>query len=344
MKKLIEFEIQNTFNRYEKLQKPLRIILAMTVRNEVEYGKHIYMQLENAVKLDYDEIVILDDGSTDGTWDVLKEYASKYNHLRIKRNEVNSVIAKGENRWITLIKECAKYYPTWLHFRACDQLHSKAFNNNMRDIVSYFHEQGGWLIRIPLAHLWRSEGWLRFDNVWYSDFVNHSRSQLWRFYKDYKYKKHRHKAALHLGGHLPNVASPYSVTPTFNINSFDRSRTKEGYWRFIVLHYGHTTHEKKEVKFRLTMDAAKNGVSVGCPPPEEMPHPQYWMHYNGYKGFYEFNVVLNKTSQEWFDKEINFDVPQFKSFYNVIAEYRVDRAKEYQALYNKYKEEIPHYF
>jgi len=340
---LRRFEIRNTFNMRNKIKEPLRIVLAVTVRNEVEYGKHIYMQLEDAVKLDYDEIVILDDGSTDGTWDVLKEYARKYNHLRIKRNEINSVIAKGENRWITLVKECAKYYPTWIHFRACDQLHSKAFNDNMRDIVLYFHEHGAWLIRIPLVHLWRSEGWFRYDDVWLSDYLDHSRRQLWRFYKDYKYKPRRTMAALHLGGHLPDKLSPYDMLPAYNINSYFRQTSPEPYWNIVVLHYGHTTHEKKEVKFRLTMEAAKNGISIGCPSPEHMPHPREWLNYNGYKGFHEFNVVLNKTSPEWFDKEINFDVPQFKSFYNVIAEYRTDRAKEYQALYNRYKDEIPHY-
>jgi len=341
LKKTYDFTVNNIFNRYDKINNPLRIILALTVRDELRYGEHIFMQLNDAVKRDYDEIVVLDDGSRDGTWDILQDYARKYNNIRIKRNEVNSILAKGENRWITLIRECEKYHPTWIHFRACDQLHSKLFNEKMREIVTYFHEHGAWLIKIPLVHLWRSEGWFRYDDVWLQDYMDHSRRQLWRFYKDYEYKPNRTIAALHLGGHLPNKISPYNITPTYNINSYFKQTSSKQHWRIVVLHYGHTTHEKKEVKFRLTMEAASKGVSYGCPSPNSMPHPRYWLRYNGYKGFHEFNLHLRKIPQIWFDRPVNYAVPEIKSFYKVIAEYRLDRAKEYQALFEANKDKIP---
>ena len=341
LKKTYDFTVKNIFNRYDKINGKLRIILALTVRDEIKYGRHIFMQLDDAVRRDYDEIVVLDDGSRDGTWDVLQEYARKYNHIHIKRNEINSILAKGENRWITLIRECEKYHPTWIHFRACDQLHSKLFNEKMREIVTYFHEHGAWLIKIPLVHLWRSEGWFRYDDVWLQDYVNHSRRQLWRFYKDYEYNPNRTIAAFHLGGHLPNKISPYNITPTYNINSYFNQTSPKHHWRIVVLHYGHTTHEKKEVKFRLTMEAASNGISYGCPPPDDMPHPKYWLRYNGYKGFHEFNLHLRKIPQIWFDRPVNYAMPEIKSFYKVIAEYRVDRAQEYQSLFEMNKDKIP---
>ena len=50
----------------------MRIVLGVPMRNELEKG-HLHSQLENALKISYDDIVVLDDGSTDGTWDVLQE-------------------------------------------------------------------------------------------------------------------------------------------------------------------------------------------------------------------------------------------------------------------------------
>jgi len=337
-----KLEIKNKLNDISlKSTENIKIILALTVRNEMEYGEHLIMQLNDVLKLDYDDIVVLDDGSTDGTWDILKQYSNKDNRLHIFRNEQNSILTHGRNRWITLIEKCALYNPTWIHFRACDQLHSKDFNNNLRDIVEFFHVRGARLVKFPLAHLWRSTSWIRYDDVWQKDVENHSRFQLWRFYKDYSYKPHRQRALLHLGGHLPNTWSPYKESVPYNVNLYYRNKKIGGFWRIVALHYGHTTHEKKEQKFRLTMEAAKNGFSIGCPGPEEMPSPSDWIYYNGYKGFYEFNLNLKKVPSFWFENYVEEGVPEIKSFFNVIKEYNFTRAYEYQILYQKHIKDIP---
>ena len=59
------------------MDQDMRVVLGVTMHNEIDYGPHVYRQLDDALEMKYDDIVVLDDGSTDGTWDVLKEYESK---------------------------------------------------------------------------------------------------------------------------------------------------------------------------------------------------------------------------------------------------------------------------
>jgi len=58
----------------------MKVVLGVGMYNEIDYGPHVWLQMEDALAMDYDDIVILDDGSTDGTWDVLEEYSRKYNN------------------------------------------------------------------------------------------------------------------------------------------------------------------------------------------------------------------------------------------------------------------------
>lgn len=314
----------------------MKIVLVVPMRNEIEYGDHVHMQMDSALSMDYDNIVVLDDGSTDGTWDVLKEYANKDNRVKVFRSERNSIISKGQNRWKTLVDYAAKLDPTWIHFRAADQLHSKIYNEEMRKIIEFFHDKGASLIRFPLAHLWRSKWWYRADNVWGRDVVNQNKFQLWRFDKSYKYNSRKSRAVFHGGQHLPSTVR-YHGSHVRTVNEYiKRSVGNNNHKLIVVLHYGHTTHRKKEVKFRLTMQAAAKGMSMGCPGPANMPPVKDWLRYNGYKGFWEFNMVLKRCPQVWFDEPIpeNIQKPEIKSFYNVINEFRADRAAEYQYLFD----------
>ena len=96
----------------------MKIVLAVTTFNEIA---HVNLQLDNALEMGcYSEIVVLDDGSSDGTWDVLKQYAKKHNNIHVYRNEVNSVINKGKNRWAQISELVKPYAPTWVNNRACD--------------------------------------------------------------------------------------------------------------------------------------------------------------------------------------------------------------------------------
>lgn len=75
----------------------------MATYNGAKYiGEQIDSILAQTFK-DY-ELVICDDCSTDGTWDILKEYAEKYTYVRIFRNDKNLGYVKNFEKVISLCK------------------------------------------------------------------------------------------------------------------------------------------------------------------------------------------------------------------------------------------------
>lgn len=313
----------------------MRIVLGVTMRNEIEYGPHAKIQIEDALSMDYDDIVILDDGSTDGTYELLKEYESKNKRLHVFRLDKNSILdPKGINRWSMLVAYMAQYNPTWINVRAADQIYSVEYRENMRTILEHFLKEDYHVIKFPLVHLWRSKYWMRVDNVWGNDLNHHNKSQVWRFSEKYSYHPAQLETLLHKGVHMPRRLGFADIRGTQINNYFS---DKEEYLKIMVLHLGHTTHEKKEAKFRWSMRAASNGSSIGMPPPSMMPHPNRWLVYNGYRGFHEFEVELAPVPKLWFGEDVfEGPLPEIKSFGPVISEYNKQVAREYQAMFNKY--------
>lgn len=310
----------------------MRIVLAVTMHNEIDYGPHVWIQMDHALEMDYDDIVVLDDCSTDGTYDVLKEYESKYKNIHVFRNNENSILNKGEKRWKTLTDHCAKFKPDWINYRAADQIYCPALKNNFRKVMEWFHNKRCDIINIPLIHLWRCETWYRIDRVWGNDFRNHTKFQLWRFNPKYKYNVTT--AKLHQGGHLPHVRKRRDVCLPINLyNGIKSPHLKEDDppWPFVIFHLGHTTHEKKETKFRWTVQASINSVGM----PSKIPSPENWLKFNGYKGFYEFDIDLKPVEEVWYDgnpPKIE-QKPEVKPFTKVISEFDNKIAKKYEKLY-----------
>lgn len=56
------------------------------------------------------EFVIVDDCSTDGTWEIISEYAQKNKNIKAVRNEKNMKIVKTRNRGFSLCDPNAKYF------------------------------------------------------------------------------------------------------------------------------------------------------------------------------------------------------------------------------------------
>jgi glycosyltransferase involved in cell wall biosynthesis len=100
----------------------MNIVLNITAYNEEPM---MAKQLDNALELKcHDHIVVLDDGSTDGTWDILQQYVRKHNNIHVFRNEKNSILFGGENRWKTVLRHAEQFEPTWINNRATDILFS----------------------------------------------------------------------------------------------------------------------------------------------------------------------------------------------------------------------------
>lgn len=323
----------------------MRVVLGVTMRNEVEYGPHVQMQLDDAIEMAYDAIVILDDGSTDGTWDILQEYAKSNNNIHIYRNEKNSVMIKGENRWQQLVRLCGEYDPTWINVRAADQLYCPTYKDKYREVLEYFYDKNIQMLSFPMIHLWRSEDWYRADRMWGRSVRQHQKIQIWRYYKDYSYEGRPEKAVLHQGQHIPSKLNSEIVMPLTEyikpINSFfnlNDGNIGQNHFPFMVFHYGHTTHEKKEAKFRISMEVAEMGNAIRMPGPKEMPSVRKWLQYSFYPGFYEFGIKLMPINRVWFNNE-NLRIeekPEIKPFTDLIAEYNKKIANEYQKMFEKY--------
>ena len=77
------------------------ISFIITNFNTKEYTKFVYNSIRKNLGYIH-EIVMLDDGSTDGTWEVLKELKSKDHNMIIHKNEENIGIAYSYNKMVQL--------------------------------------------------------------------------------------------------------------------------------------------------------------------------------------------------------------------------------------------------
>ncbi|MEA3497422.1 MAG: glycosyltransferase [Campylobacterota bacterium] len=312
--------------------------------NELKKG-HLHITMDNAIAIGVDDIVILDDGSDDGSWRVLKEYAEKYDHIRIYRNDKNSVLSEGKNRWKFIVDKIAEKTPDWIVIRAADQIYSYQTTieggDHFRKRLFEFYHKGIEMVEIPLVHIWRSNTWYRADNVWGQEIRTHSKRPIWRFNPNYTYKR-REKTGAHLGWHHPSNFGIRFPLKKAKINSGAIDS-----WDLVVIHLGHSTHESKVLKFEWSMEAArvnaKNNRSSTMPPPDRMPPVKHWIsnrfrNNDGYKGFYEFGMVLKQAPKRWFSPGTDFseEEPVPKSLFPIINKYNERRAEEYKKLYNKY--------
>lgn len=312
----------------------MRIVLAIAMYNEIEYGPHVKIQLDNALKMDcFDEIVILDDGSTDGTWDVLQMYARKNNNIHVFRNERNSILYHEVNRHKILYEHVEKFDPTWIQLRAADVIFPDSANNIYRQQLEILNDEGVQLVPFPYVHLWRSKYWWRSDNIWGAQASSHTQPTLWKYNKNYSWLEKHKKAGFHQGTFRPSNLGFGNSAVIAGINSNLKKP-----WPIVLLHLGHLTHEKKEMKFVHTMEKAvaahKDGLANGIPPAFIMPPVKDWLHYNGYAGFHEFTLQLERVPQLWYNEKIvKDDSPIPKSFYSLIKKYHVERAEEYKSFY-----------
>src|SRR5205085_161186 len=78
------------------------------------------------------EIIVIDDGSTDNSWEVIKRYQASHPKLRAYRNERNLGIVPTLNRGIGLVQG-NYFFPT----AADDQVMPGLFEKSLRLLVQY---------------------------------------------------------------------------------------------------------------------------------------------------------------------------------------------------------------
>ena len=83
------------------------------------YARYLRASVDSVLNQNYPhyELILVDDGSTDETWQIMETYAAQYPQIRAVRNETNQGIFKANNRgW----QEATGNY---LHFFSADDLY-----------------------------------------------------------------------------------------------------------------------------------------------------------------------------------------------------------------------------
>ena len=248
----------------------LFLLLSITTYNE---EGHIAEQLDNALQLGcYDAIVILDDGSTDNTYNIISDYSNKYNTIHVFRNEVNSILSNGENRWVTISNIIRDFNPVWVNNRAADVLYPHNCGQQLKGQLEKLVERPTQLVGFPWIHFWRSDFFHRMDHDWGSGFYRHTENVIWRFNKEFKWHETHLKAGMHQGMARPTNLGWSDNYKTIGINfdliTDDADRNKDPF-PIIGLHYGMSSHDKITEKFHWVVKSAdaasKIGRSFGMP-------------------------------------------------------------------------------
>lgn len=234
---------------------------------------------------------------------------------------------------------CTKFNPTWINVRSADQIYScasfKEGKNLLRKRLEMLLDNDVRLVPLPEVHLWRSDWWYRADKEWGSAAKDGGVVHIWRYHPKYEFRTEKYKVAgMHVGHHRPN----YLGVDNPKVCGVNSSDLDGGFpWPIVILHYGHSSHEKLAQKFEWMMQAAKASGkrSLGMPSPENMPDPESWGYYNGYKSVFEYEITLKKVEQIWFEELIpNEPKPAIESLYDVISKYNIQKAEKYKIFFD----------
>jgi glycosyltransferase involved in cell wall biosynthesis len=286
------------------------------------YNDSIFLErsIQNCLDIGYDNVVYLNDGSTDDSYDKLIELTTGYDHIKVINSNKNSVLSASKNRWEVVAEECKKFNPDWIMVRAVDEILShpaqKLFKNNLYEL----DETGVNMVVFNYKHLWRSNWWYRADTFW----AGHHSISLWKNNTGWKFN---YGTGMHIGSHRPNFMTVKDVIRNINLKKEDE---------IVVIHYGMSSHDllarKLDYQINTSLKIKKRAVGM----PNHVPHPNVWNHFNGYKVAYERNITLEKVKQIWFkDLVPESPKPEIKSLYAIVKKYDLAVAEEYAKIYGR---------
>ena len=310
----------------------MRVVLGTPIYNDVQF---IDNHVKNALGVGYDEIVYLDDGSTDGSYEKLCAYANIYPHIHVFKHKVNSVLSNTLNRWQIVSYKCREFEPDWIMVRAVDEILSFkatiAGGDLLRkNLTILLQDTDVVMVAFPVVHLWRSPWWFRSDGEWGYSAMNGVSDSCWRNDSGWEFVRGYTRSGIHIGGHRPNkFRNGRLIKKDINLDKLDVPN-------IVVLHYGMSDYKLIYNKLRYQFDTAnKIGIrAVGVPPTSVMPHPSQWKAFNGYKIAYELDLKLTRVYDNWFESKVpEVSRPPMISFYELIKLYNQDMANEYRQLY-----------
>ncbi len=91
-----------------------------------------------------DEFLIVDDASTDGSWDLLNDYAGRVPYIRLFRNPTNQGVLSTVNRLLTLARG------DYVHWTASDDERHPAFFESGLKLAARYPEAGAILGKLQM--------------------------------------------------------------------------------------------------------------------------------------------------------------------------------------------------
>jgi glycosyltransferase involved in cell wall biosynthesis len=299
----------------------MKIAVGIPVYNEEIF---IEQSVQNCIAVGYDYVVYLDDGSTDNSYEKLLNCTKDYPHIKIIRNENNSVLSNNGNRWEIVSEECRKFDPDWIMVRATDEcLSYPAFKNGpnlLRKNIEYLKSKGVNSLVFSYIDLWRSPYWYRTDGFWG---IQRSSRNCWLNTPGWKIDS---GSGIHGGRHHPFKFGYKEVISNINFNDSG----------LVVLHYGMSSHELLERKFQYQIETSIKIKNRATGVPQKIPHPSSWKSVNGLKVADERNIQFEKVKQIWYKEQIpDVPKPEIRSLYNIILKYDSRIAEEYAKIYGR---------
>lgn len=333
----------------------VKIVIGIPTFNDSEF---IDGSVENLVRTGFDDIVYLDDGSTDDTYDKLVAYKEKYPQIHIIQNKENSILTQGENKWKVVAEYCRTLNPDWIIIRATDQLLSADCFQDTKDALRkrlefLWENPNNILVHFPVVHLWRSDYWYRVDGNWGYSANNHISASCWR--NDVEWYYPEVKAGVHLGAHRPVIKDSITIEDTYSkkVSTKKRGKTITRTIRsdkkvirindsevpedfsIVVLHRGMSSHELLVRKLEQQIAYGNNDkiIKKEIHPIGNIKHFKKMAYSNGLKVADEKGLVLKKVNQCWYDYDTtSFEKPEIKSLFPILNKYNPRLAVNY----NKY--------
>lgn len=96
------------------------------------YARYLHTSIDSVLQQDYPhyELLLIDDGSSDETWNIMQEYAACHSHIRIFKHRTNLGIFKANERGWNEARG------TYLHFFSADDLYRPT---SLSKVMSLFH-------------------------------------------------------------------------------------------------------------------------------------------------------------------------------------------------------------